>query len=132
MGSFIEINDTLQITKEQGFPSDILDLNKHLQHPILLSEVEGLIFSFHKKERARLFHLDPVRVFLVQNINNKWLFWGKALIVSQTITKKLEIDGSWKEGNWETSGSYKIIEIYEPVYQELFTRRESIPGKSYF
>jgi hypothetical protein len=132
MGSFIEINDTLQITQEQGFPSSILDLNKHLQHPILLSEVEGLIFSFHKKERARLFHLDPVRVFLVQNINNKWLFWGKALIVSQIITKKLEIDGSWKEGNWETSGSYKIIEIYEPVYQELFTRRESISGKSYF
>lgn len=132
MGSFIEINDTLQITKDQGFPSEVLDLQKHLKKPILLDDVKDLVFTFMKKERARLFHLDPTRVFLVQNIDSKWLFWGKILILSQSITKKIEPDGTWKEGNWETSGTFKIIEIYEPAYQELFTKRESIPGKSYF
>ena len=29
MGSFIEINDTLRITKEQGFPKE-LDYEKHI------------------------------------------------------------------------------------------------------
>ncbi len=29
MASFIEVNDTLRITKEQGFPKE-LDYNKHI------------------------------------------------------------------------------------------------------
>jgi len=32
MGSYIEFNDTLQLTTEQGFPAE-LDLEKHLQEP---------------------------------------------------------------------------------------------------
>jgi hypothetical protein len=35
MGSFIEINDTLQISKEQGFPNE-LEINKHLESPYTL------------------------------------------------------------------------------------------------
>ena len=33
MGSYVEINDTLQITKEQGFPEE-LDWKKHLKKQI--------------------------------------------------------------------------------------------------
>ena len=32
MGSYVEINDTLQITKEQGFPKE-LNWKKHLKVP---------------------------------------------------------------------------------------------------
>ena len=32
MGSYVEINDTLQITKQQGFPKE-LDWKKHLKVP---------------------------------------------------------------------------------------------------
>ena len=30
MGSMVEINDTLQITEAQGFPSDILNIDRYL------------------------------------------------------------------------------------------------------
>lgn len=132
MGSAIEINDTLQITTEQGFPADVLDLKKHLEKPIKLEDVRGIDFYFRGKANARLFQLEPNRVFLVHNIAGKWLFWGKILIQTQTISKKFEPDGSWTPGTWETSGAYKISEIYEPEYQRLFTVRESPAGKSFF
>jgi hypothetical protein len=132
MGSFIEVNDTLQITPEQGFPIDILDLKKHQQEPITLEDLAGKVLSFHNKPRPRLYHLEPVRVFLVQNIGGKWLFWGKIQIQSQKITKKFDSDGNWIKGEWETSGTYIFSEVYEPDYQRVFTIRESIPGRSYF
>ena len=132
MGSSIEINDTLQITTDQGFPADILNLEKHLENPIKLEDIKDNKFLFSKKENARIFQLDPVRIYLVQNINSKWLFWGKALIQTQTIAKKVNADGSWTSGNWETNGVFQILEIYEPNYQREFTKRESPAGKSYF
>jgi hypothetical protein len=125
MGSLIEFNDTLQITAEQGFPENILNLERHRKKPIALKEVVNKIFSFHGKEGARLFHPAPTRCFLVQNIGGKWLYWGKILVVEQTIK------GETKEKQ-TTSGKYKIIEVYEPRYQEQVTKRESPKGKSYF
>ena len=132
MGSLIELNDTLPISADQGFPVHLLDLKKHIENPISLQTLSGFVFSFHKKDNARIYHTDPVRVFLVQNSDNKWLFWGKILIQSQSITKKLDTHGNWKTGEWETSGTYLITDIYEPEYQVLFTKRESPPGRSYF
>ena len=130
MGTPIEVNDTLQLTREQGFPAHLLNRSQHIAAPRVVDEIRGLIFEF-KKEDARLFHLDPVRVYLVENIDGKWLFWGKALIQSQTISKKLEADGSWRQGSWTTAGTFKIIDLYDPVYQESFTKNESPKGKSY-
>ena len=132
MGSFLEINDTLQITTEQGFPADLLNLERHLKEPITIDVVKGRVFSFTKKSGARIFHLDPVRVYLVHSLDGKWLFWGKILIQSQGIAKKLDAKDKWVEDSWETSGTYIISEIFEPQYQELFTRRESRKGFSYF
>ncbi|MFA7335668.1 MAG: hypothetical protein WC028_02700 [Candidatus Obscuribacterales bacterium] len=132
MGSYLEINDTLQLTIEQGFPSNLLDLTKHTQNPISIHEVENTLFEFHGKKSARIFHLDPVRVFLVQNIDDKWLFWGKVYMQSQTVSKVLDQTGQWLNNEWQTSGTYKIIDLYEPEYQRAFTRREAPKGKSYF
>lgn len=131
MGTKIELNDTLQLTIAQGFPADIFDLAKHRQNPVSLADVADKVFEFHSKADQRIFHLEPVRVFLVQNIDGKWLFWGKVYIQSQTISKEIEADGNWK-GNWVTSGTYKVVDVYEPEYQKSFTIRESIPGRSYF
>lgn len=132
MGSKVEINDTLQLTTGQGFPADLLDLKKHRQKPITLSDVQGKIFEFQDKPSARIFQLDPVRVYYAHNIDDKWLFWGRVFIQSQTIYKKVDAKGNWNKGDWLTSGTYKIIDIYDPDYQKTFTLHEAPPDLNYF
>ena len=124
MGSYVEFNDTLQITSEQGFPSE-LSLEKHIVKPLTAKDFEGRIFEFYDKNGARLYHPAPNRCFLVHNINGKWLYWGKIIVIEQTIK------GESKEKQ-ATSGKYKIIEIYNPEYQEQVTRNECPKGLSYF
>ena len=75
MGSFIEINDTLQITKEQGFPAE-LDIETHLKNPYSLENFEGKIYSFKDKNDIRIYKVPPVRNFLVENVDGKWVYWG--------------------------------------------------------
>jgi hypothetical protein len=124
MGGYIETNDTLQITTEQGFPVDTLNLEKHKEKPVKLKDVEDKIFEFHDKPNARVYQQAPTRNFLVHNINGKWLYWGKIIILEQTI--------KWDGKKSTTSGKYKIIAIYDPEYQEQITKNETDPGKSYF
>lgn len=125
MGSYIEFNDTVQITTEQGFPETILNLEKHQSKQIELGEVVDKIFEFHDKPGARLFHPAPTRCFLVHNISGKWLYWGKIIMLEQTIK------GETKETQ-TTSGKYKIIEIYNLEYQVQITKHETPEGLSYF
>ena len=40
MGSFVEINDTLQLTSEQCFPAE-LNLDRHGMQPLDASDCEG-------------------------------------------------------------------------------------------
>ena len=54
MGSYLEINDTLQLTTEQGFPADLLDLAKHRKTPVTIAAVKDKIFTF-KASRRRAF-----------------------------------------------------------------------------
>lgn len=129
MGSNIEINDTLQLTETQGFPSDVLSLEKHLKNAISAEALKGKEFHF-VKEDARVFHLDPCRVFLVENIDGKWLFWGHALIQKQEV-RKTNAGDNWA-GTWETSGTYIIDKIYPPEFQREATINQSPRGKSYF
>ena len=72
-----------------------------------------------------------MRVYYVHNIDGKWLFWGRVFIQTLKIEKMLQKDGCWKEGDWMTSGTYKIVDIYDPVYQETFTRHEAPPGRQF-
>ena len=89
-----------------------------------LKDVEDKIFAFHDKPNPRIYQLDPVRVYLVHNIDGKWLFWGRIFIQSLEITLK--------GGKWMTGGKYNVVDVYDPYNQEVFTRREAPPGSNYF
>jgi hypothetical protein len=103
MGSFIEINDTLRINKEQGFP-DFLEINAHLQTPFTLKGVEEKVFSFKDKPDIRIYKIPPVRNFLVEEVDGKWIYWGLCHILSV----------SHDYINKTTSGTFKIIYINNP------------------
>lgn len=103
MGSFVEINDTLQITREQGFPAELI-LEQHKQSPFSADQFKGKIFSFKDKKDIRCYQQPPVRCFLVENNNGEWVYWGQVFIqsISHDYNKKT------------TSGTYKIVRIYKP------------------
>jgi len=120
MGSYIEFNDTLQLTTEQGFPAE-LDLQKHLQKPFTAEQFKDRVFTFKDKQNIRLFHPAPTRVFLVHNIDGKWLYWGHCLIIEQTINAETKT----------TSGKFIITKIYDPKHQQSMSREEVDLGKEY-
>ena len=140
MGCFYEINDTLLLTRDQGFPSDILSIERHRKNPVTLKDVEGKIFSFKNKPAARAFQLDPVRVYFFESTENgKWLGWGKVFIQSLTIERRKELAPSdpkgpisFKADDWVTSGTFRFIELYEPEYQRIFTLHEAPRAWNYF
>lgn len=103
MGSIIEINDTLQLTREQGFPAE-LNLEHHLKNPYSAADFEGKVFAFQNKSNVRVYHTLPVRNFLVENKNGKWIYWGLIHIVEIThdYLKKT------------TSGKFTILYLYTP------------------
>lgn len=101
MGSFIEINDTLQLTTEQGFPAE-LDLEKHKIKEFTAEDFKEQIFTFKDKPAIRIYKAPPVRNFLVHNIEGKWLYWGLVHII--------EVTNDYQ--NKTTSGKYKIVRIY--------------------
>jgi len=103
VGSLVEINDILRITKEQGFPGE-LDVTQHLHTPYNITDFEGKIFEFKAKEKLRLYQQPPVRNFLVEDLDGKWLYWGLCYV--------LEIHHDYVNGL--TSGKYKIIRLHSP------------------
>jgi hypothetical protein len=117
VGSFVELNDTLQITKEQGFPKE-LDLEKHLQTPFTAEQFKDKIFTFHDKPAVRLYHLPPIRNFLAENRDGKWIYWGLVHIIETTCdyVKKT------------TSGKFTIQYLYTPEEMkkahDIMDRRE--------
>lgn len=113
MGSFIEINDTLRITKEQGFPAE-LDYEKHQITPFTADMFEGKVFSFHDKPNIRLYKVPPVRNFLVQDIGGKWLYWGLVHIIEVTHDNIKQT----------TSGKFTILSLYTP--EEMRTAQKII------
>ena len=107
MGSLYEMNDTLQITTEQGFPEE-LDYAKHKVKAIKAEDFEGRIFEFNGKPNIRMYQLPPVRNFLVQNMDGKWLYWGLIHVIEITHDNVKHT----------TSGKYKIIYLYTPEEME--------------
>lgn len=122
MGSIIEINDTLQLTREQGFPTE-LDLEKHLASPLRAEEFEGKVFEFKNKKDIRIYQIPPVRNFLAENRNGKWLYWGRVHITE--LTHDYE--------NKTTSGKFKIIYINTPEeMKKTFDLTDTRSGFNYF
>lgn len=103
MGSFIEINDTLRITKEQGFPEE-LDLEKHLKNPYKTEVFADKEFEFKDKPKVRIYKIPPVRNFLVEDKDGKWVYWGLCLVTEVRHNNLTET----------TSGKFKIIKIFTP------------------
>ena len=103
MGSFIELNDTLRLSKEQGFP-DFLDIKKHIEQPYTFDDVKDRIFEFKAKEKIRVYQQPPIRNTLVEFLDGKWLYWGLCYITE--ITHDYE--------NQVTSGKYKIVRLNTP------------------
>jgi len=103
MGSYIEQNDVLNINTKQGFPKQ-LNLSKHLKKPYQAKDFKGKAFTFKSKPKIRIYQQPPVRNFLVQNIDGKWVYWGLIHI--------LEIKHDYVKQT--TSGKYKIIYINTP------------------
>lgn len=103
MGSFITLNDTLRINKGQGFPSE-LDIEKHLSDPFSSKDFKGREFEFDQKEQIRVYQQPPLRNFLVEEVDGKWIPWGTCIIT--------EIRHDYK--NKVTSGRFEILDIYPP------------------
>lgn len=101
MGSYIELNDTLQITTEQGFPEEF-SLGQHVAIPFNVDTYRDRVFEFHDKPNIRIFHSPPTRVFWAHNIDNRWLYWGLVEIL------ELNLDLV----NITTAGKYRIIKIF--------------------
>ena len=109
----------MKISRERGFPSE-LTLDEHVQDPDASFErVRDKLFPFWNPG-ARVYHRPPTRVFLVEEIDGKWLYWGHAHVVQQTMKED------------RTEGLFKIVMLYSPEYQELATYYESPEGKSFF
>lgn len=103
MGTFIETNDTLQLTKEQGFPPE-LDLDVHLKEKIVVDKFIGRVFEFKDKSSLRVYQQPPVRNLLVENRNGKWIYWGLVHIVEVTHDYENKI----------TKGKFRVIYINTP------------------
>ena len=78
MGSMLEINDTLQLTTEQGFPAETLRSRAAPPGADHARRGEGHGVRVQGQARARFFHLDPVRVYWYHNIDGRWLAWGRS------------------------------------------------------
>ncbi len=122
MGSFIEINDTLRITKAQGFPAQ-LDITRHLEKPYILADVAGKTYSFSGKPAIRIYKIPPVRNFLAEEIDGKWLYWGRIFVT--------EVTHDYEKG--ETAGKFKIISLNTPdEMKAMFALTDGRPELDYF
>ncbi|MDO8610307.1 MAG: hypothetical protein Q7R95_07190, partial [bacterium] len=65
---------------------------------------ENKTFEFRNKDGIRIYQSPPTRNFLVQNIDDKWIYWGLVHIIE--ITHDMI--------NKTTSGKFKIIYINTP------------------
>ncbi len=104
MGSILEFNDTLKIRSE------------------LLPDTlkEGGEYSFRLAGR-RIFHLPPVRVFLVEEIDSNWNYIGHAQITRQTIDAVENV----------TLGRFLVTKLYSEAYLTQVNLNEPPQGKSY-
>ena len=122
MGTLIKINDTLQITREQGFPKELV-LEEHFKNNFKTEDFAEKVYDFKDKDGIRLYQVPPVRNFLVENKNEKWIYWGLCHI--------LEVNYDYQ--NKITSGKFKIIYINTP--EEMKKAHELIdrnPETNYF
>lgn len=106
MGSHIEINDTLKLTRERGMPAE---------------PTVGERYAFRLPDE-RLYHRPPTRVFLVEEIDGKWKHIGQGFVWEQTIHSDTH----------ETSGIFEVTTLYDPEYAKMVSNVDSPKGKSFY
>ena len=106
MGSIIEINDTLKLTRERGMPAD----------PKI-----GERYHFRLPDE-RLYNRAPNRVYLVEEIDGKWKHIGQAFVWEQTIHADTH----------ETSGIFEVTILYDKDYARRVSQVDSPKGKSFY
>lgn len=122
MGTFIEFNDLLQITKEQGFPED-LNLEQHLQSPYKAEDFSDKVYTFTDKPKIRIYNTPPIRNFLVENIDGKWVYWGLIHVLSTSHDYETQT----------TSGTFRITHINNPEEMKLaHDLTDRVEGTRYF
>lgn len=122
MGGLIEINDTLLISKDQGFPRE-LDIATHLVKPYTTGDFIEKIFAFSGKPKVRVYKIPPVRNFLVEDIGGKWLYWGLVHIIEVTSDYVNQV----------TSGKFKIIYLNTPdEMKKAYELIDRNPHNNYF
>jgi len=128
-GQKVEINDTLAISRFEGFPRD-LNYSSFRGDPREVAErFLGYKGSF-MKEDYRQFPKDNTPAFLVEkNDEGRWLYWGRVLILDQTRNKLRTGFGSEKSN---TRGTYVISQIFDITTQKILTVELSPQGKSFF
>ncbi len=104
MGSVIEFNDTLKLPRE--------DLPNNLSI--------GMQCTF-ERPGIRIFHPDPVRVFLVEDVDGKWNFLGKVTILEQTIDAVKQ----------KTHGIFLIQTLYSDDVRATLNKHEAPNGAGY-
>ena len=87
MGTQFIHNDSLQITREQGFPKELVYEKQ-----------------FHDKQGLRFYQAQPTRNFLIENRDGKFLYWGLVYILELHLDYMKQI----------ASGKFKIIYINTP------------------
>lgn len=121
MGSTLIFNDTLNLTSEQGFPSELV-LETHKIKPFTADQLKGRLFKF-KKPELRFYHPLPIRVYLVENIKGKWVYWG------MTHVHRVTLDYVEKT----TSGEFEIVDIFDyNRMKECFAIRDKRLEFDYF
>jgi hypothetical protein len=104
MGSIIEFNDTLKL--EKGTLPNKLEIGRE--------------YTFTINDR-RIYHLRPVRVFLVEEIDGLWNFIGHIQITELTINANKDT----------TSGKFTLTKLYEREYVKLLNKFDTPEGKGY-
>lgn len=100
-----------------------MNLEKHLENSYKAEDFSEKIFEFINKPEIRIFAIPPVRNFLVENRDGKWIYWGLCYI--------LEIKCDYI--NKTTSGKFKII--YINTLKEMKKAHEIVdrnPETNYF
>ena len=121
MGSSLIFNDTLNLSIEQGFPTE-LKLEQHLKNPYRTDDFKNEVYSFQKPE-LRFYHPQPNLVFLVENIVGKWVYWGAVHVLNATLDYVAKT----------TSGQYKIVSLFNPdEMKQAFRIRDMRPDFDYF
>ncbi|MEM7738083.1 MAG: hypothetical protein AAF267_20095 [Deinococcota bacterium] len=108
MGSTLRVNDTLQITDVQGFPSE-LSIMQHIASPYNIEEFGETVFTFQDKDGIRNFQQPPVKNFLVQNYQGKHIYWGLIMM--------LEVRHDYLANT--TSGRYQLASLYSLIQMQM-------------